>query len=300
MKKSILTLAAASVLLAGCSVGGAGYDSGRALEHWKNYGSDSLSTAQLSEKQALAVFYRTADFQGPAVNVYINGDYQASVTEKGYTPVAVCAENQLISASYTTNQKFGNRTRGESHVLPAQEIAFFKATTDANGNPAFERVSEEQAKSEMADLRGKVTHTLPRVVTDRECNNVALKNVVLSAGALWGLNKHSYADMLPQGKQEIAEFAEYVKSAGNVGRIEVRGYTDPEASEAYNLALSQRRANTVRQALESAGVTQPIEAVGYGKTNLVVANCAELHVNRKDRAACNQPNRRVEITTYSN
>lgn len=294
--KSFAALAVASVMLAGCLTG---YDSGRALEHWKNYGSDSLSTSQLGDKEALAVFYRTADFQGPAVNVYINGDYQASVLDRGYTPVAVCANKQRISASYTTNQQFGNRTKGTIETLPVQSIAFFKATTDSAGNPTFVQVSEEQARSEMADLKGKVTQTLSRVQDSNNCENVVLRDVALSAGALWGLNKFSYTDMLSQGKQEIAEFADYVKGNAAVGRIEVRGYTDPEASESYNLALSQKRAETVRQALINAGVTQQISAVGYGETELKVANCAELHTNKADRAACNQPNRRVEITAYS-
>lgn len=293
MKKLIL-LTSVALAVSACSVRNNG-----ALEHWNNYTSETLSTSQLTDKQALAVFYRTADFQGPALNVYINGSYQASLLEKSYSPIAVCANNQLISASYTTNQKFGNRTQGSSHTLPVKEVAYFRATTDKLGNPSFERVDEAVAFADMKKLNGKVTHTLSRVMNDKNCKDVVLSNTTLSAGALWGLNKHSYNDMLSQGKKEIAEFASFVKSNAQVGRIEVRGYTDPEASVQYNLALSQRRADTVRQALVAAGVTQPITATGYGKTNLVVANCAELHKNKADRAACNQPNRRVEITTYS-
>lgn len=293
MKKLIIATAVALTLSA-CSVRNDG-----ALEHWKNYGSDDLSTAQLSDKQALAVFYRTENFQGPALNVYINGDYQASLLEKGYSPIAVCATNQLVSASYTTSEKFGNRTQGTSHALPVKEVAFFRAAVDAKGNPSFERVEEAVAREELKALNGKVTHTLSRAFKDKECNETILSNKVLSAHALWGLDKYTYKDMLPKGKQEIAEFAEFVKGNEQIGRIEVRGYTDPEASEAYNQALSERRANTVRKALTQAGVTQQISAKGYGETNLVVANCADLHKNRKARAACDQPNRRVEITTYS-
>lgn len=282
----------ATIALTACSV-----NSNKALEHWTNYGSDSLSTSQLTDKQALAVFYRTADFQGEALNVYINGDYQASLLDKSYTPIAVCANNQLISASYTTNQKFGNRTQGSSHVLPVKEIAFFRATTDKTGNPTFERVEESVARAELKQLKGKTTHTLSRVTNNKACKDVVLSHTSLSAGALWGLNKDSYTDMLAQGKKEIAEFAEFVKGRDDIGRIEVRGYTDPDASVQYNLALSQRRADTVKKALEQAGVTQTIFAKGYGKANLVVADCA-LHKNKAERAACNQPNRRVEITTY--
>lgn len=293
MKKLILATAAVLAVSA-CTIRNDG-----ALEHWKNYTSDELNLTQLSDKQALAVFYRNADFQGPALNIYINGDYQASLLEKTYSPVAVCASNQLISASYTTNQTFGNRTQGTSYALPVKEVAFFRATTDKTGNPSFERVEADVAREELKSLNGKVAHTLPRVVTDKECKDIVLSNTVLSAHALWGLDKHTYKDMLPKGKQEIAEFAEFAKSNEQIGRIEVRGYTDPEASDAYNQALSERRANTVRNALVQAGVMQTISAKGYGETNLVVTNCADLHKDRKARAACNQPNRRVEITTYS-
>lgn len=61
---------------------------------------------------------------------------------------------------------------------------------------------------------------------------------------------------------------------------------------------SQRRADTVRKALLQAGVTQQISAKGYGETQLVVADCAVKHADRKARSACNLPNRRVEIITY--
>lgn len=297
--KKLLIAASVSFAVSACSM-----NNGKALEQWDNYGSERLSTSQLTDTQALAVFYRTADFQGPALNVYIDGDYQASILDKSYTPVAVCASQQLISTSYKTNQKFGNRTQGTSHILPVKEIAYFRATKDASGAPSFERVDAEVAKAELSQLTGKVTNTLPRVKGDRVCGKAAgketvLSHVTLSASALWGLDKDSYQDMLPKGKKEIAEFAEFAKGSDKISRIEVRGYTDPEASAGYNLALSQRRAETVRQALLQAGVSQEIYAKGYGKSNLVVSNCADLHKNRTARAECNLPNRRVEITTYA-
>lgn len=154
MKKSLVFLSA--LMLAACS-GHSG------LENWKNYGAESLDSTQLSEQQALAVFYRTADFQGPALNLFINGDYQASLLQKGYTPITLCANKHLVTASYTSN-KFGNRTDGVSYSLAAQETAYFRAITDKAGKPGFERVDEAVARDELSRLTGKVTNTLPRVV----------------------------------------------------------------------------------------------------------------------------------------
>jgi OmpA-OmpF porin, OOP family len=54
--------------------------------------------------------------------------------------------------------------------------------------------------------------------------------------------------------------------------IEVRGYTDSTGSAAYNLKLSQRRAETVMQYLQSHGMTNQMTAKGYGKDNPIADN----------------------------
>jgi OmpA-OmpF porin, OOP family len=54
--------------------------------------------------------------------------------------------------------------------------------------------------------------------------------------------------------------------------IQVNGYTDTVGTQQYNLALSRRRADTVRSALERDGVgANRIAVMGYGKENLRVA-----------------------------
>lgn len=294
--KKLFALGALALLTA-CSTPVGNYDSQNAKEHWNNYGTDSLSTDGLNGEQALAVFYRPSELQGPAVNVYINGRYQASLLKEGYTPIAVCAEKSLFTASFTTNQQFGNRTQGVTYALPAQEKTFIRVTTDEYHQPIFERVSQAQAEAEMPS-KGKVTQTLSRV--NSRCDEVVIKNGIMSASALWGLDKYRYQDILPAGKKEIRDLVAFIKAnEGRITHIEVSGYTDPEASEAYNLALSQRRADAVRQGLLNSGVNVAVQAVGYGQQNLVAANCrAKFANNPKQRAACNAPNRRVEVTVF--
>jgi len=80
--------------------------------------------------------------------------------------------------------------------------------------------------------------------------------------------------------------------------VRVAGHTDPIGSDAYNQALSERRAGTVQGQLVTQGVpADRISATGYGESQLKVtpADCA----SAKSRAAlieCFQPNRRVEVT----
>lgn len=71
----------------------------------------------------------------------------------------------------------------------------------------------------------------------------------------------------------------------------VEGYTDSVGSDAYNLSLSQRRADAVRAALLARGIDgSRITKSGMGKANPVAGN---------DTAAGRQRNRRVEIVISS-
>ena len=69
--------------------------------------------------------------------------------------------------------------------------------------------------------------------------------------------------------------------------IRVEGHTDSVGSEEYNMDLSFRRANSVRDLLVQRGVNiSRIETVGFGETKPVATNATE---------AGRQLNRRVEI-----
>ncbi len=69
--------------------------------------------------------------------------------------------------------------------------------------------------------------------------------------------------------------------------LAIEGYTDSVGSDAFNLNLSQRRAESVREALVGRGLDGArISTQGLGKANPVASN---------DTAAGRQRNRRVEI-----
>jgi peptidoglycan-associated lipoprotein len=53
-------------------------------------------------------------------------------------------------------------------------------------------------------------------------------------------------------------------------KITVEGFADPAGSDAYNIALSRRRAENVSQTLTSLGVPRTqLRTVGYGETRLI-------------------------------
>jgi OOP family OmpA-OmpF porin len=55
--------------------------------------------------------------------------------------------------------------------------------------------------------------------------------------------------------------------------VDIKGYTDSTGSAAYNLKLSQRRAEAVKAYLVSKGITSAnLTAKGYGKADPIASN----------------------------
>ena len=98
------------------------------------------------------------------------------------------------------------------------------------------------------------------------------------------------AELKPGGMQQLGRVAEFLRQ--NPERnVLIEGHTDSTAPDAYNLALSQRRANAVEDFLIAQGV-QPtrISAIGYGE---------QLPIASNETAAGRQANRRVEIVVLN-
>ncbi len=72
--------------------------------------------------------------------------------------------------------------------------------------------------------------------------------------------------------------------------VEIEGHTDNTGTAAYNLSLSQRRANAVRHALLARGITpNRVETVAFGQSRPVATNST---------AQGRQQNRRVDIIIH--
>lgn len=69
----------------------------------------------------------------------------------------------------------------------------------------------------------------------------------------------------PLGQANAERLASYLAGIKGLRSVTLIGHTDPDGTDAYNLALSKRRAGTLRQFLRDNGVAVPIRVEGRGK-----------------------------------
>lgn len=122
-----------------------------------------------------------------------------------------------------------------------------------------------------------------------------VQRINLAADALFRFNGHSAREMLPQGQATLDELAGKITSqAASVDSIAITGHTDRLGSEQYNQALGLKRAETVRDYLQSKGVAAPISVASAGKSQPVTTDCVGNRATAQLKA-CLQPDRRVTV-----
>jgi peptidoglycan-associated lipoprotein len=95
------------------------------------------------------------------------------------------------------------------------------------------------------------------------------------------------ATVREEDKPSITRFAQVVQQHYPSAKITVEGFADPAGSRSYNVNLSQRRAEAVKQYLTEAGLMgEAVATVAYGETRQVVPGA-----ERDDSGA--EKNRRV-------
>jgi outer membrane protein OmpA-like peptidoglycan-associated protein len=165
--------------------------------------------------------------------------------------------------------------RAQAEVAHSQEerarimLAARAAEADqAKAQAASANAQLAQTQQELADLKAKQT--------DRGLV-VTLADVLFDSGQ---------ATLKPGADLTLDHLTHYLQDNPHT-RILIEGFTDSVGTDAYNDALSQRRADAVASALIRRGAPEDaVHAIGRGKSYPVATN---------DTSAGRQQNRRVEI-----
>lgn len=251
--------------------------------------------------------YTLAASRGATVSVFIDGNYHASLPRASWAYAEVCPGSHFLNAvqDKTVLAVQENVPYGQRHEFPVASTSYFQLLEDEKGAPRLQAVDASAAQQVVQQLP-RAAHTISRVpvagctpVVEARPVVVApvqMRNYTLQAATLFAHDKYTF-DSMRKSKSQIDGIIQDVRARdGEVQRIEIKGYADPTGSAAYNLKLSQERAQTVAQYFIKAGFPGNIvTARGLGATELVVSDCSARLKTKAQINACNEPNRRVEV-----
>jgi outer membrane protein OmpA-like peptidoglycan-associated protein len=80
------------------------------------------------------------------------------------------------------------------------------------------------------------------------------------------------ASVRPEDQAALDRFAQIVSKYYGGSMVTIEGFADPAGAPSYNVQLSRRRAESVRDYLSSKGLTaDQLRTIGYGETRQVVS-----------------------------
>ena len=169
----------------------------------------------------------------------------------------------------------------QKQALAEQQAAAAQAQQqDAEARAQSAREAAAKSEAEKQQLRARLlqqfNQVLPTIDTPRGLQ-VNLGDVLFDTGK---------SDLRPSARESLAKLSGIILNYPTLN-LGIEGYTDSTGSAAFNQALSEKRAESVRDYLVQQGLNaNSITAKGFGESSPVADNST---------AAGRQKNRRVEI-----
>ncbi len=195
------------------------------------------------------------------------------------------AAEAKAAAEAAQAQEEAERLKAEQARLSAQEQQQQAQQARLQAQQAEQKAQEAdrlraQAEEAQQQLRQQLLRQFNLILETRDTARGLIVNM---SDVLFDFNKYS---LRPAAREKLAKISGIILSHPGL-RLEVDGYTDSVGSEAYNMKLSEARAQGVSSYLIGEGIApDDITAKGFGKDNPVASN---------DTAAGRQKNRRVEM-----
>jgi len=219
---------------------------------------------------------------------------RAEAVERQLAAVSAKADEAAALARQATERsntaEAAARAAAEGRQLAEAQTAGARQEADAARQEATSaKETAAQAQAEAAAIRKKAEAEVNRLEAAlgqvAETRRTAL-GLVMNLGSDHLKFEFDKADLRPEDRELLSRIAGIILTSHDY-TISVNGHTDDVGSDAYNQALSERRAQAVRDYLVKAGLPAQILSVqGHGKSLPLVRGTSE---------AARAKNRRVEL-----
>ena len=214
----------------------------------------------------------------------LNRDTANIIAEKR-TQEARVAQKEAENARLLAMTEAERAAKAKKEAEEARSLAAAEAERATRAKAEAEQARmAARAESELAAKAKAAANQLMRELSDLKAKQTE-RGIILTLGdVLFATGK---ADLSSEAMRSVDKLVEFLKKYTN-RNVLIEGHTDSVGSDEFNLTLSQKRADSLKEALTSKGIEEKrITTVGYGKKYPVASN---------DTTAGKQQNRRVEVS----
>lgn len=169
----------------------------------------------------------------------------------------------LLSGCVTTG-RFRRVTEQQNAALAQQKSALDAERTDRMAQDSSLRQDLGMVRGDVQALRTE----LQQMKTDLGAKITAMEDgLKFDMPVNFAFND---ATVRQEDYTTLDRFAHVVSTYYGQSKVTIEGFADPAGTARYNVSLSKRRANAVRDYLTSKGLTtNQLATIGYGETRLV-------------------------------
>lgn len=187
----------------------------------------------------------------------------------------------LFLENYDKAGKYENRGNGTRALLTYRYSFGGSALPNSAGwreARLMRRVEVPGASTESTEV-AEAVQSAPPVVQTRKEMRIVKTTASMTSDAFFEFDK---AELTPLARRELDRIADILRTTERAGNIRIAGHTCDIGSDAYNLKLSQRRANAVKVYLAQAGLPADAFVVeGLGERNPKYPNTRETRAKNR-------------------
>ena len=254
-----------------------------------NVNAAQLVSQPTPNQTARVIFLRRADRDSlqTSANLAINDRFQVSLQPGNYSQAYVCPGMNQLSVQIAGAKSNDLLKNSKTFNLAANQTYYFDVDVNEQGVSTLTQITPDSALANLKNMNYQ-SHQVSRVVPNCPLPAVPAKHTTVSPVIvetqspvlaekvtidLEVLFETDKAIVRPEYYSKITELAEFTKKYPNTV-VTIEGHTDNRGKEDYNQALSQRRANAVKEVLitQFGVATERLNSVGYGESQPRASN----------------------------